>query len=140
MRKLALMLSFMIVAGGAKQALAIAQFQAQFIKAYVNEHPDKEFQAYVKKQAKCHICHQGKVTPKNVHHNAYGKHLVDLLDAKEDKKDLEKIKKAFDKVAKMHSDPKDEKSPTYGDLIKASKLPGGDLAESQKEPKEEKAK
>jgi hypothetical protein len=140
MRKLALMLSFMIVAGGAKQALAIAQFQAQFIKAYVNEHPDKEFQKYVKTKAKCHICHQGKVTPKNVHHNAYGKHLVELLDAKEDKKDVKKMLEAFEKVAKMHSDPKDEKSPTYGDLIKESKLPGGDLAESQKEPKEEAAK
>lgn len=140
MRKLALMLSLMIVAGGAQQAMAIAQFQAQFIKAYINDHPDKEFQKHVKKEAKCHICHQGKVTPKNVHHNAYGKHLVDLLDAKEDKKDVEKMLNAFEKVAKMHSDPKDEKSPTFGDLIKASKLPGGDLAESQKEPKEEKAK
>ena len=140
MRKLALMLSFMIVASSAQQALAIAQFQAAFMKEYINEHPDKEFQKYVKTKAKCHICHQGKVTPKNVHHNAYGKHLVELLDAKEDKKAVDKIKKAFDKVAKMHSDPKDDKSPTFGDLIKDSKLPGGDLAESQKEPKEEAAK
>ena len=47
------------------------------------------------------------------------------------------IKKALAKVAEMHSDPKDDKSPTYGELIKASKLPGGDLEESKKEPKEE---
>jgi rhamnose utilization protein RhaD (predicted bifunctional aldolase and dehydrogenase) len=137
MRKFALMLSFLIAAGSAQQALAIAQFQAAFIKEYINDHPDKEFQKFVKTKAKCHICHQGKVTPKNVHHNAYGKHLVELLDAKEDKKDLEKIKKAFEKVAKMHSDPEDDKSPTYGDLIKDSKLPGGDLEASQKEPAEE---
>ena len=39
----------------------------------------------------------------------------------------------------MHSDPKDEKSPTYGDLIKKSQLPGGKLEDSQKEPEEEKA-
>ena len=140
MRKLALMLSLVIVAGGAQQAMAIAQFQAQFLKAYINEHPDKEFAKYVRGKARCHLCHQGKVTPKNVHHNAYGKHLVELLDPKEDKKDVEKMLKAFEKVAKIHSNPKDEKSPTYGDLIKESKLPGGDLAESQKEPKEEKAK
>jgi hypothetical protein len=139
MRKFALILSFVVFAVGAEQAFAIAQFQAAFIKEYINTHPDKEFQKYVKTKAKCHICHQGKVTPKNVHHNAYGKHLVELLDPKEDKKDAKKIKEALDKVAKMHSDPKDEKSPTYGDLIKKSQLPGGKLEDSQKEPEEEKA-
>lgn len=138
MRKLALMLSLVIVAANARQAMAVAQFQAAFIKEYINSHPDKEFAAYVKKEAKCNICHQGKATIKNVHHNAYGKHLVELLDAKEDKKNTKKIKEAFDKVAKMHSDPKDKKSPTYGDLIKESKLPGGDLEASKKEPEEEK--
>jgi hypothetical protein len=139
MRKFALILSFVVFAVGAEQAFAIAQFQAAFIKEYINSHPDKEFQKYVKTKAKCHICHQGKVTPKNVHHNAYGKHLVELLDPKEDKKDAKKIKEALDKVAKMHSDPKDEKSPTYGDLIKKSQLPGGKLEDSQKEPEDEKA-
>lgn len=134
MRKYALTLALLIVAGGARQALAIAQFQAAFIKEYINSHEDKEFAKYVKTKAKCHICHQGKVTPKNVHHNAYGKHLVELLDAKEDKKNAEKMKKAFDKVAEMHSDPEDDKSPTFGELIKQSKLPGGNLEDSQKEP------
>jgi hypothetical protein len=140
MRKFALTLSFVLVALGAEQALAIAQFQAAFMKEYVNEHPDKEFAKYVKTKAKCHICHQGKVTPKTVHHNAYGKHLVELLDAKEDKKDAKKIQEALQKVAKMHSDPKDEKSPTFGELIKKSELPGGKLEDSQKEPEEEAAK
>lgn len=140
MRKFALILSLVVLALGAEQAFAIAQFQAAFIKEYINTHPDKEFQKYVKTKAKCHICHQGKVTPKNVHHNAYGKHLVELLDAKEDKKDAKKIKEALDKVAKMHSDPEDEKSPTYGDLIKKSQLPGGKLEDSQKEPEGEEAK
>ena len=140
MPKFALILSMLIVAAAAEQALAIAQFQAAFIKEYINDHPDKEFQKYVKTKAKCHICHQGKVTPKNVHHNAYGVHLVELLDAKEDKADKEKIKAALDKVAKMHSDPDDEKSPTYGELIEKGELPGGKLEDSQKEPEEEKAK
>ena len=137
MRKFAFILALVIAAGGARQAMAIAQFQAAFIKQYVNTHEDKEFAAYVKKEARCNICHQGKATTKNVHHNAYGKHLVELLDPKKDKSNAKKIKEAFDKVAKMHSDPKDEKSPTYGDLIKQSKLPGGTLEESKKEPEPE---
>ena len=138
MQKFALILSIVIVATAAEQALAIAQFQAVFLKEYINEHPDEEFQTYVKRKARCHICHQGKVTLKNVHHNAYGEHLVEMLDPKEDKKDVEKIKKALAEVAKMHSDPKNEKSPTYGELIKQSKLPGGKLEDSQKEPEEKK--
>lgn len=138
MRKLAIVLALTIVAGGARQALAIAQFQAVFIKEYINDHEDKEFAKFVKTKAKCHICHQGKVTPKNVHHNPYGKHLVELLDGKEDKKNVDKVKEALAKVAEMHSDPKDDKSPTFGELIKKGELPGGKLEDSQKEPEAEK--
>lgn len=119
---------------GAPSAMAIAQFQAVFIKEYINDHPDQEFAKYVKQKAKCNICHQGKVSPKNVHHNVYGTPLVELLDAEKDKKDIEKIKKALAEVAEMPSDPEDEKSPTFGDLIKESKLPGGPLEDSLKEP------
>jgi hypothetical protein len=140
MRKFALTLLLAlaaIAAVGVRSAIAIAPFQAHFIKEYINNHEDKEFAKYVKTKAKCHICHQGKVSPKNVHHNAYGKHLVKLLDPVKDKKDVEKIKKALATVAKMHSDPKDEKSPTYGELIAQSKLPGGKLEDSQREPTEE---
>jgi cytochrome c2 len=120
----------------AKSASAIAPFQAEFIKLYINDHPNEEFAKMVKTKAKCHICHQGKkVGP---HHNAYGIHLVDLLDAKEDKKDKEKIKEALAKVAEMHSDPNDDKSPTYGELIAKGELPGGDLEKAKEEPAEEK--
>jgi hypothetical protein len=138
MRKLALTLIVALTASVlyVQSAAAIAPFQAAFIKLYVNDHEDKEFAKYVKTKAKCHICHQGKVSPKNVHHNAYGVHLVELLDAKTDKKDVDKINEALAKVAEMHSDPEDEKSPTYGELIAQSKLPGGELEESQKEPSE----
>ncbi len=139
MRKYALTVLFAlaILGLGAPSAMAIAQFQAVFIKEYINDHPDEEFAKYVKTKAKCNVCHQGKVSPKNVHHNSYGTPLVELLDAEEDKKDVEKIKKALAEVAKMHSDPEDDKSPTFGDLIKESKLPGGPLEESQKEPEGE---
>jgi hypothetical protein len=142
MRKFALTLLLALaafIAIGVRPAAAIAPFQAAFIKLYINDHEDKEFAKYVKTKAKCHICHQGKVSPKNVHHNAYGKHLVELLDPKKDKKDLKKMNEALAKVAKMHSDPKDDKSPTYGELIAKSQLPGGKLEDSQKEPKEEEA-
>jgi hypothetical protein len=119
----------------AQTASAIAPFQAVFIQEYINDHPDEEFAKMVKTKAKCHICHQGKkVGP---HHNAYGIHLVELLDAKEDKKDKEKIKEALAKVAEMHSDPEDESSPTYGELIAKGVLPGGDLEKAKEEPKEE---
>ncbi|MBL9165409.1 MAG: hypothetical protein JNL18_21960 [Planctomycetaceae bacterium] len=119
----------------ANSASAIAPFQAVFIKEYINDHPNEEFAKMVKTKAKCHICHQGKkIGP---HHNAYGKHLVELLDAKTDKKDVEKIKAALATVAEMHSDPEDDKSPTYGELIAKGELPGGDLEKAKEEPKEE---
>lgn len=120
----------------AKSASAIAPFQAVFIKEYINDHPNEEFAKMVKTKAKCHVCHQGKkVGP---HRNAYGKQLEELLDAKTDKKDVEKIKAALAKVAEMHSDPDDEKSPTFGELIAKGELPGGDLEKAKEEPAEEK--
>jgi hypothetical protein len=60
------------------------------------------------------------------------------LDRKKDIRDAAKIKAALEKVAKMHSDPEDDKSPTYGEMIAASELPGGSLEEVQKEPEEKK--
>ena len=82
--------------------------------------------------------HQGKLRK---HHNAFGIHLVDLLDRKKDMRDKEKIAAAIKKVVEMHVDPKDEKSETYLDRIKASKWPGGELDDLKKEPpKDETAK
>ncbi len=87
---------------------------------------------------RCFICHQGK-NRKN--HNPFGDHLVEMLDRKTDLRDKEKISAAIKKVVAMHVDPKDEKSETYVDRIKASKWPGGELAELKKEPpKEEQAR
>jgi hypothetical protein len=138
MRKLGLLLVALTAAFVCgRTAVAIAPFQKVFMEEYIDKHEDKEFAKYVKTKAKCHICHQGK---KRTNHNAYGVHLVDLLDKKKDIRDVEKIKAALEKVAKMHSDPKDDKSPTYGDLIKESKLPGGDLEELLKEPRDEESK
>ena len=126
---------------GVRPAAATAVFQGAFIREYINNHKDPEFAKFVKQKAKCNVCHRGKATPKNVWHNAYGKELVKLLDPKKDARNKEKIQKALQTVAKIHTDAKDEKSPTYGDLIEKGELPGGDLKESQRElTDEEKAK
>ena len=43
---------------------------------------------------------------------------------------------AIKKVVEMHVDPKNDKSETYLDRIKASKWPGGELKQLMEEPKE----
>jgi cytochrome c2 len=129
--------SLLVVAVAASRAMAVVQFQNAFFKEYVDEHKDKKFAEFVKKEVKCLVCHQGK---DRHNHNAYGEHLEELLDRKKDTKDAAKIKAALEKVGKMHSDPKDDKSPTYAELIAQSKLPGGELEELKKEPKKEEKK
>ena len=124
----------------ARPSAAVTQFYIQYKKDFLDKHEDKDYAATVNKVAnRCFVCHQGK-NRKN--HNAFGKHLVELLDSKKDLKDKEKISTALKKVVALHVDPKDEKSETYMDRIKASKWPGGELAELQREPekKEETAK
>lgn len=137
MRKLALTMTLALAAfaGGAQSASAIAQFQKVFLDEYIENHENKEFAESIKKmKVKCLLCHQGK---KRTNHNPYGKHLVPLLDKKKDMKDVDKIKAALEEVAKLHSDPKDDKSPTFGDLIKAGTLPGGKIEDVEKEPKDD---
>jgi len=121
----------------ARPASAVLQFYQVYKTEYLENHPDKKYVAEVDKGTnKCFVCHQGKKSRKN--HNVFGKPLVELLDKKKDIKDKEKIKEALAKVAAMHVDPKDEKSETYLDRIKASKWPGGELKQLMEEPKEEK--
>jgi hypothetical protein len=122
------------VAGLARPAAAMLQFYKVFEEVYLKEHENEEF-VKVAKSAKmrCLICHQGK---KRTNHNPYGIHLVPLLDKKTDIRDIEKIKKALAEVAAMHSDPEDESSPTYDELIRAGTFPGGTLEEASLEPEE----
>ena len=121
--------------GSTPSALAVKAFSDQFRAKYVKEKPandkEKAFAEAVTK-AKCLVCHEGK-SKKN--RNRYGKQLAELLDKKTDKENVEKIQKALDRVAKMKSEPKKKDSPTFGELIAAGKLPGG---EPKKEKKEEK--
>ena len=99
---------------------------------YVDEESDSELAMLVKnKKQRCLVCHQGK---KKKNHNPYGIHLTDMLDKKKDKKDVDKIVASLKKVAELRSDPEDDSSPTYGELIAAGKLPGGSLEDLLKEP------
>ena len=126
------------VLGTARPATAVVQFYNVFAKEHLDTHSDKEFAAEVKKAAvRCLVCHQGK-NRKN--HNPFGDHLVEMLDRKKDLRDVEKISASIKKALEMHVDPKDEKSETYMDRLKASKWPGGELEDLKKDPpKEEQA-
>lgn len=110
-----------------KPVYGIDAFKKEFLKKYVKadaaDGPDKAFADAVK-AANCNVCHAGKTNKKM--RNEYGKALDELLDKKADMKDTVKIQDALEKVAGMKSDPKDPGSPTFGELIKQGKLPGGD--------------
>lgn len=112
------------------KAEAIPAFQTQFYKKYLTDNENTDYVNQVKKEAKCWLCHQGKDRKQ---HNSYGIHLAELL-TKKDIKDIKKIQEALDKVAEMHSDPDDEKSKTYGEMIAEGKLPGGSVEDCKKEP------
>jgi len=101
------------------------EFYAKYLKPNSSDPKDKAYTELVY-NAKCFVCHEGKSKKSR---NAYGRQLAELLDKDTDKDNKQKIDEALDKVARMHIDPKNVHSPTFGDLIAAGKLPGG---ESQK--------
>lgn len=102
-------------------ALARPPYKKEFDAMYVKpEGTDSEKAlAAAVATAKCDVCHKGE---KKKDRNAYGEALAKLLK-KDDAKNVEKIQKSLKEVEAEHSDAKDPKSPTFGDLIKAGKLP-----------------
>jgi hypothetical protein len=107
----------------------------EYFKAWQTEyldnavHPaDQKYVELVKKDAKCLVCHEGMKSKKN--RNAYGAELAKLL-TKADKKNTDKIMAAFKSVADMKPEGSKE---TFGQLIAAGKLPGGELDALKKEP------
>ena len=105
-----------------RPAFAIKQFQDEFKAVYVkpdSSDPAEKALAAAVDGAKCNVCHKGK---EKKDRNAYGEALAALLDKKEDAKNMEKIRKALETVAAQPSAPG---GPTFGDLIKQGKLPGG---------------
>ena len=97
------------------------EFIAKYVKPNSKDPKDVAF-AQACEQAKCTICHEGLNKKKR---NVYGQELAKLLKRDAEKENKPKIRSALDKVAALKANPKDPKSPTFGDLIKAGKLPGG---------------
>jgi hypothetical protein len=114
-----------VVVSASRPAFAIKQFFDEFKAAYVKPEsadPNEKALAAEVETAKCNVCHAGKSKKDR---NAYGNALADLLDKKEDAKNVAKIKESLEKVAAMPSVPGKADAPTFGDLIKQGKLPGG---------------
>lgn len=112
-----------IVSGGlARPAFAIKQFQDEFKAVYLkpdSSDPAEKALVTAVEAAKCNLCHKGKEKKER---NVYGHALAELLDKKEDAKNMEKIRKALETVAGMKSA---DGEPTFGELIAMGKLPGG---------------
>jgi hypothetical protein len=139
MRKFGLFVAIAIAFGAARPVFAVLQFYRTFDEVYLKTSDNEEFvKAARVAKMRCLICHQGK-NRKN--HNPYGIHLVELLDRTKDAKvdGIPRVKEALAKVGAMHSDPNDDNSPTYDDLLKDGKFPGGDYEAASKEPKKDAA-
>jgi hypothetical protein len=119
-----------------------AEAQPTFKPFFDEKYFPKEGDTAMKKahtMSSCNFCHIGGATnEERKNRNAYGQALAKRLNAKDAmdlsfasklktpdvyKKAQDKIRKALDAVEKEPSDPKDKKSPTFGDLLKEGKLP-----------------
>ena len=110
-------------------------FASKYVKKDGTTDEEKAFVVVVD-NAKCTVCHEPGNDKKL--RNRYGKALAEVIKPKDaggdwkGEKDNKKIDEALDKVAVIHIEEKDAKSPTYADLIKAGKLPGGDAKAEEK--------
>ena len=119
----------------AEQAGAVKFFRKGFEARYVGDEPSTDAQksiAAAVETTKCWVCHV-KGQNKKVR-NAYGDALSKLLDKDnfkasrreaEPDKAMAEVQAALEKVEAMKVDPKMDASPTFGDLLKAGKLPAG---------------
>ena len=107
----------------AKEAHATAAIQRVFVNEIVKPMEDKDYASFIRRKAKCNVCHQGKG---GHHNNAYGLELGKLIDSEKDEKDKEKILAAIKQVNELPFDPADPNSETYGQRIAAGKLPAAD--------------
>ena len=116
----------LILGLGNRVAYSRPQYKAQFLALYVkpdSKDPEEKAFADLVKETNCQACHEPGMKRKL--RNRYGKELA-FLFMLPNEKDKKKIDEALEKVAAIHIDEKDPKSPTYGELIKKGKLPGGD--------------
>ncbi len=124
---LCVMLAGMVFFGFAiRPARAIRQFQEQFEAVYVEDEstdPTKQAFAEAVRRANCKVCHLGASRKQR---NAYGRALEKLLDRDAARHNVEKIQQALRTVEGQKANPTDPNSPTFGQLISAGKLPGGE--------------
>ncbi|TWT34919.1 hypothetical protein [Blastopirellula retiformator] len=111
----------------ADQAFAIKPFMEVFIANYNVKEPKTDSEkalAAAVAEVKCNLCHEGK-SKKN--RNAYGAAMDELVDKKEfvaaRKEDKEKAQKEFTEILVKLEAEKSPTGETYGELIKAGKLP-----------------
>jgi hypothetical protein len=132
MRKLSLLVlsgltAMAMLLATTRPALATKPFKDEFDKKYNVKSPSSDTEKSLAEKvntAKCNVCHEGTSKKKR---NVYGQ-AVNVYLKKADMKDIAKIQEALAKVEADHSVKGDDKSPTFGDLIKQGKLPGGDVA------------
>ena len=117
--RIAALTAALVLGSASREAFAIKQFSDEFKAVYVK---DGSPLAAEVEAAKCNVCHKGKSKKDR---NVYGEALAKLLDKKEDKANVEKIREALAMVGKESSDPANPAAPTFGSLIEAGKLPGG---------------
>jgi hypothetical protein len=131
----------LVVAVGVSALLSDpAQAQPLFKKYFDQKYFPTDGDTAMKKaheMSTCNFCHIGGMDDRK-HRNEYGQALSKYIK-KEDaenltfkikttkpdlfKKTEEKVLKALETVEKEPSNPKDKKSPTFGDLLKEGKLP-----------------
>jgi len=111
---------------------ARSQYKKAFYKKYVDDNADYKEVADDKTLGRCWLCHvdMKKQDPpveglKKQVRNNYGVALSKFLDVKE--KDKAKIAEALEKAGQEKSDPNDEESPTFAELIADGKLPGDNV-------------
>lgn len=98
-------------------------FDARYVKPDSDNEAEKALAAGVKK-VNCNVCHMGKTKKMR---NAYGQALSQFVAKNE--KDPAKIDEALTKVAAVKSDPDNENSPTFGELLEKGQLPAGSAEE-----------
>lgn len=105
---------------------SIRPFQNEFYATYLDEtRGDADDDAYgaLVREAKCNLCHIGN---RKKDRNTYGIELGKLLDHREDKGNVTKIRDALQQVAVLKSDPHNGNAKTFGELIAARELPGAE--------------
>jgi cytochrome c553 len=118
-KRMLVIFSVIALALSVRWANARPMYNAEFKEKYTKD--SEEFRKKVE-TAKCLVCHgkgaDGKENKKI--RNDYGKELAKLL---KNEKDKQKIQQALDKV---YDNKVPDGSETFGERIKAGKLPGGE--------------